>query len=85
MPMSVTIIYQTDTGPIVLPDLSPERLARTNRCIEMFDLAFSAFNCSEWAEFVICVPTPVAEQISVDHYSKFRRIDNAENVIIQID
>ena len=78
-------IYQTDTGPIIVPDLSPERLARANRRIEVFDLAFSAFNCPEWAEFVICAPTAVTEQISVDHYSEFRRIDNAHNAIIQID
>ncbi len=78
-------IYQTDTGPIILPDLSPQRLAQAQRRIEVFDLAFSAFNCPEWAEFVICVPTAVSEQISVDHYSKFRRIDNTRNAIIQID
>lgn len=46
-------VYQTDTGPIILPDLSSERLAQAKRRIEVFELAFSAFNCPEWAEFVI--------------------------------
>ncbi len=78
-------VYQTDTGPIILPDFSPKRLDQAERRIEIFDLAYSAFNCPQWAEFVICVPTPAAEQISVDHYSKFRRIDNTDNAIIQID
>lgn len=78
-------VYQTDTGPIILPDLSPERQAQIERRIEVFDLAFSAFNCPQWAEFIICAPTAVTEQISVDHYSKCRRIDNTRNAIIQID
>ena len=78
-------IYQTDTGPIILPDLSSRRLARANLRIEVFDLAYSAFNCPEWAEFVICAPTAVTDRISVDHYSKFRRIENTRNAMIQID
>lgn len=78
-------IYQTDTGPIILPDLSPARIANAQRMIEVFDLAYSAFNCPEWAEFVINAPTPVTDQVSVNHYSKFRRIDNTRNTIIQID
>ena len=78
-------VYQTDTGPIILPDLSPDRLAQAERRVEVFDVAFSAFNCPQWAEFVIYVPTDVSDQISVDHYSKFRRIDNTRNAIIQID
>lgn len=78
-------VYQIDTGPIILPDLSSERIAHAELRIEMFDLAYSAFNCPQWAEFVIYMPTAVTDQISVDHYSKFRRIDNTHNAIIQID
>ena len=64
-------IYQTDTGPILLPDLSkqPEDL------IAGLELAFSAFNRPTWTEFIVRVKTPVAEGISVYHYSKSLRLD----------
>ena len=76
--------FQTDTGPLILPDLSPERLRDSKRFIDVMDHAFAAFNCSEWAEFVIKVPTPVSDTISVNHYSKTRRIENTHNRIIDI-
>ena len=78
-------IYQTDTGPILLPDLSPQRVTEAGRMIEVFELAYSAFNCPDWAEFVINAPTDVTGQIQVNHYSKFRRIENTRNAMIQID
>jgi hypothetical protein len=59
-------IYQTDTGPVLFPDLSREPAD----LIGGLDLAFSAFNCPQWIEFIVRVPTPVAEGISVHHYSK---------------
>lgn len=77
--------FQTDTGPILLPDLSAERMRTSKRRIEILDLAFEAFNSPNWAEFVINVPTPVAPNVSVNHYSKFRRIDGMKNVIIALD
>ena len=60
------MVYQTDTGPILFPDLSvaPEKLLTT------MELAFSAFNCPDWAEFIVRVPTKVSDDISVDHYSR---------------
>ena len=78
-------IYQTDTGPVILPDISPGRLSTAKRKIEVFDLAYSAFNCPEWAEFIVNVPTAVTDGISVNHYSKVRRSENTRNAIIQID
>lgn len=75
-------VYQTDTGPLILPDLSPERRAQTTRLVECFDLAFSAFNAPDWAEFIINVPTPVGEGVEVNHYAQPRRIDNARNTLI---
>lgn len=58
--------YQTDTGPVLFPDLSrePEFL------IDGMELAFCAFNSADWAEFLVRVPTPVAENVSVYHYSR---------------
>lgn len=73
------IIYQTDTGPVLLPDLSrePEDL------IAGFELAFVAFNCPHWAEFIVRVPTPIAEGIRVHHYSRTMRFDT-KNAIIRV-
>jgi hypothetical protein len=72
-------IYQTDTGPVLLPDLSrePEEL------IGGFEMAFSAFNTPHWIEFLVRVPTPVAEGISVYHYSRPVRFD-AKNQIVRL-
>jgi hypothetical protein len=76
--------FQTDTGPILLPDLSEDRLRTAKRQIEILDLAFEAFNNPSWAEFVINVPTPVAPNVSVNHYSKFRRMEGMNNAIIAL-
>jgi len=72
-------VYQTDTGPNILPDLSPERLASGERLVDCFDLAFSAFNAPDWIEFVINSPQPAGEGFEVDHYQKTRRIDGVRN------
>ncbi|MBX3437937.1 MAG: hypothetical protein KF861_10635 [Planctomycetaceae bacterium] len=64
-------IYQTDTGPHLFPDLT----RKPDKLIEGMELAFSAFNCPEWAEFLIRVPTPIAESVHVYHYSRTVRLD----------
>lgn len=71
--------YQTDTGPLLLPDLSrgPDDL------ISGFELAYSAFNCSHWTEFIVRTVTPISEGISVYHYSRAERL-NTRNQIIQL-
>ena len=71
------MIYQTDTGPLLLPDLSgdPETM------IERLELAFAAFNCPEWTEFVVRVPTPVRGDVSVYHYSHPVRFDATNRII----
>ena len=77
-------MYQTDTGPILLPDLSPERLKKGARLVECFDLAYSAFNLGDWAEFIINVPTDVGHGIAVNHFSKSRRIQPVRNQLIEV-
>jgi hypothetical protein len=64
-------IYQTDTGPHLLPDLSraPDDLLPGMR------LAYSAFNVPEWIEFLVRVPTRVTDDVSVWHYSEPVRRD----------
>jgi hypothetical protein len=70
-------VYQTDTGPVLLPDLSrdPERL------MGGMELAFAAFNCPSWTEFIVRTKTPIREGLSVYHYSKSVRIDCRNQVL----
>lgn len=77
-------VFQTDTGPILLPDLTPARLQRGERLIDCFDLAYSAFNSAGWAEFIVNVPTPVGDRVSVNHYSRTRRIEPTHNVLFEV-
>ena len=74
-------IYQTDTGPILFPDITASR--EPEELIEGLELAFSAFNAPDWIEFLVRVPTPIAEGISVYHYSQSIRCD-AKNQIIRL-
>jgi hypothetical protein len=78
-------IYQTDTGPILLPDLRTERMRSGARLVSAFDMAYAAFNGAGWAEFIINARTPLESGASVNHYSQARRIDGTRNQIIQID
>lgn len=70
-------IYQTDTGPVLLPDLSVE----PDVMLDNLQLAFAAFNTATWTEFLIRVPTRLENDISVYHYSRPIRFDAANEVI----
>ncbi|MYD10376.1 MAG: hypothetical protein F4X02_10080 [Chloroflexi bacterium] len=59
-------IYQVDTGPVLFPDLN----ADYHDWIDSFHLAYLAFNRADWAEFILQVPTPLSEGVSVNHYSR---------------
>lgn len=63
-------MYQNDTGPIALPDLSQ----RYDREIDSLRLAFIAFNAPNFADFVVEDVTPVVEEgterAKVYHYSQ---------------
>lgn len=82
-------LHQIDTGPIIVPDLSAERLAATkednNPEIAVFDLAYAAWHEPTWAEFVIEQPTEIAEGVSVNHYSRARHVEPARNVLLAVD
>ena len=73
------VVYQTDTGPVLFPDLSAEPADMLSR----LELAFAAFNCPAWIEFLVRTPTPVSEEIRVQHYSKPVRLD-AKNEVIRL-
>jgi len=72
-------VYQTDTGPILFPDLTCEPESQLTR----LEMAYSAFNCPDWVEFIVRTPTEVAEGVSVYHYSRPIR-SNSRNQIIRI-
>lgn len=59
-------IYQTDTGPHLIPDLSRP----ADDLLGGMQLAFSAFNVPEWIEFLVRTPTQVAADVQVWHYSR---------------
>ncbi len=65
-----TRMYQTDTGPVVLPDLS----RHYDEPMDALRLAFIAFNVPHFADFVVEAPVPVTDNgkkvASVIHYSE---------------
>ena len=73
-------IYQTDTGPVLYPDLdaAPEAL------MEGLDVAFEAHNRPDWAEFIVRRRTRIAEGVDVYHYSEPIRLNGVENAVYRI-
>jgi len=62
-------LYQVDTGPVALPDLTTRHL----RHADGLRLAFLAFNAPHFADFVIEAPTRVGEEGNpawIYHYSE---------------
>lgn len=63
-------LYQTDTGPVLLPDLTK----RYDELMDSIRLAYIAFNVPDFADFVVEVATPVMESgkqvASVYHFSE---------------
>ena len=70
-------IYQTDTGPIIFPDFS----APFDQIMKTFHLAYVAHNALDWAEFILRVPTPLNDEISVNHYSRAVRLETRNSII----
>jgi hypothetical protein len=68
--------YQVDTGPMLVPFFEG-RVPHSP--LEYCHLAYAAHNCADWVEFLVCVPTPVAEGIRVHHYSRSVRVDSVRN------
>ena len=59
-------VYQTDTGPILFPDLDCE----PRRAAPGLELAFTAANDPTGREFIVRARTPIADGVEVYHYSK---------------
>jgi hypothetical protein len=64
--------YQVDTGPILFPDFDA---CDGGDMLQSLRLAYVSHNCDSWAEFLLNVPTPLTDGISVHHYSKSVRLD----------
>lgn len=73
-------VYQTDTGPILFPDLNRDPAD----LVSGLELAFSAFNCPEWIEMLVRVPTEVPGGSKVYHYTKSVRLDGVRNRMYQV-
>lgn len=72
--------YQVDTGPILLPDFAHQYKSLLEGC----RLAYIAHNCPEWAEAIVCVPTPLTDAVKVHHYSQSLRIEGTRNRLIAL-
>lgn len=75
--------YQVDTGPVLFPGLTgigdgdaPPIMACR--------LAYVAHNAPAWAEFLVCVPTPVKDDLKVHHYSQSVRVEGLRNRMFRI-
>ena len=83
-------VFQTDTGPILLPDFA--RARDSGLLVSAFELAFAAFNRPAFAEMVIRRPTPVTADgtltgvgtLSANHYEETRRIDAMDNQVLAL-
>ena len=72
-------IYQTDSGPVLFPDLT----RKPSEMMAGMELAFAAFNGPEWTEFIIRSPTPVADDVNAQHYSRAERVDCRNQVFVE--
>lgn len=83
-------VFQTDTGPVLLPDFTRER--EQGLLVSAFELAFAAFNRPAFAEMVIRRPTPVAggaaapavPAVTADYYEATRRIEAMDNQVLAL-
>jgi len=73
-------VYQTDTGPILFPDLDRE----PTELLSGVELAFTAMNAPDWAEFIVRAPTQIADDVEVHHYSRAVRLDGIVNELYRI-
>jgi hypothetical protein len=67
--------YHVDTGPVLFYDASIGH----ERPIGNLRLAYVAHNAPDWAEFIVNVPTPLNDEISVNHYARPVRVDGTMN------
>ena len=74
------VVYQTDTGPILVPDLDRD----PDALLQGMELAFTAANAPDWAQWIIRQRTAIADDVEVYHYARSERIEGIENEFYRI-
>jgi hypothetical protein len=69
--------YQTDTGPVMLPDLTRD----WDDMIEGIELAYSAFNTVDRVEFMVRGPSQTPRGDRVHHYGQSVRRDSTNEIV----
>ncbi|MBI4662438.1 MAG: hypothetical protein HY735_26775 [Verrucomicrobia bacterium] len=75
--------YQIDTGPILFPGLTAIG-SKDTPPIMACRLAYIAHNDPQWAEFLVCVPTVVTNNLKVYHYSQSVRVEEVRNRMFSV-
>ena len=70
-------IMQTDTGPIIFPDLTQE----FENFLKHIQLAFVAWNRKDYAEFIVRSEKNINDQISVFHYCEAHQLQVDNSII----
>ncbi len=74
--------YQTDTGPILVPNLDCE----PDDMLSNLSLAFIAHAAPDWAECILRKPCPIDDSgVYVEHYCESLRLEGIRNEVIQCD
>ena len=74
------IVYQTDTGPILWPDLARDPAD----LLPGLELAFTAANHPDWAQIIVRRRTAIAEGVEVYHYADSIRVEDIANEFYRI-
>lgn len=69
------IVYQTDTGPILWPDLARD----PDDLLPGLELAFTAANAPDWAQIIVRRRTSIADGVEVYHYADSIRVEGIAN------
>ena len=69
------IVYQTDTGPILWPDLERDPAD----LLTGLELAFTAANAPDWAQIIVRRRTSIADGVEVYHYADSIRVEGIAN------
>ena len=69
------IVYQTDTGPILWPDLDRDPAD----LLTGLELAFTAANAPDWAQIIVRRRTQIADGVEVYHYADSVRVEGIAN------
>jgi len=73
-------IYQTDTGPVLFPDLTREPAD----LLAGLEVAYVALNSPDWADFIVRTRTQVADGVEVFHFSTPVRINEIRTELFTI-